>query len=155
MQKIHYTEQFLAVIFACLGGLFALLGLLCFAGIITPSAGSMVQSQCVLGLVFSGVGGFLLAAAAVLAMVAGAKSRAYDALIADGRTVTGTVEKVYPLRYLQWGKQSPYRVCYRYDDAHGKCHRHKSRLLWEKPALQEGDQITVRHSDAGKSAAVL
>lgn len=154
MQKIHYTEQFLAMIFACQGGLFALLGLLCFAGILAPSAGSMVQSQRGLGLVFSGVGGFLLAAAAVLAMVAGAKNRAYSALMADGRKVTATVEKVYPLRYLQWGKQSPYRVRYRYD-AQGKCHHHKSRLLWKKPVLQEGDQITVCHSDSGKSAAVF
>ena len=38
MNRPKYTEEFLAVIFFILGGIFIAMGLLCFIGVVRPSA---------------------------------------------------------------------------------------------------------------------
>ena len=154
MKKIQYTEQFFAIIFACLGSMFVLSGLFCFWGILKPTAGSLIQSQSGMGIFLSGIGSFWLVAAAILTILAQTKKRAYCALIASGRKVTGTVESVYSQWYLQCGKKHPYRVLYCYS-LQGKRYCRKSQLLWEKPAVREGDSIEIYYSDSGTSAISL
>lgn len=154
MKKIRYTEQFFAIIFACLGCMFVLSGLLCFVGIIKPSSGSWIQDQNGMGIVLSGIGIVFLVVQTALIFLACAKEKMSHTLIANGMKVTGTVETVYSQWYLQCGKKSPYRVLYRYS-AQGKLYHHKSQLLWEKPTVKEGDSIEVYCADSGKSAVLL
>lgn len=151
INKLKYTEELLGIIFLYLGVAFVLMGILCFAGVIEPSAISLVQLPVILGAVYILIGTAFLIASAALKTTAVSKGRLYNELLAHGDKVNGRVEKVYLQRYTQYGRRSPYRIIYTYT-YQGKACRGKSRLMWEKPNLTDGDLLTVYADASGKSA---
>ena len=154
MKKPRYMEELLKIIFAWLGFMFVCSGILCVLGVMKPSAHSMIQDPTILGIVFSALGILFLFAHFIFKGIAHRKNKIYSDLMLNGTKVQGEVEKVYLQWYVQFGKQSPYRIVYkyRYQD---KEYRHKSGLLWEKPDLAAGDQVVVYVNDSGKSAMQL
>lgn len=154
MNRPKYTEEFLAVIFFILGGIFIAMGLLCFIGVVRPSARSMVQIPAMLGIVYSFIGIAFCLAMLILKANAAAKKNLHKELLANGNKINGIVEKVHFQRSIQYGKESPYRIYYTYTDQGKEFHR-KSYLLWEKPDYLKGDQIEVFANHLGKSTIRL
>lgn len=154
MKKPKYIEKLCALIFLCLGCSFLIIGLLCFVGVVTPDVHSKVQDPIVMGTVFSLLGVTFGGIQAVLNRIASAKEKLEKQLLASGTPINGTVEKVYLQKYTNYGKKSPYRICYTYTEQ-DKIYHHKSFLLWEKPDFDEGDFIMVYANDSGKSTIQL
>ena len=154
MSKPRYMEELLKIVFLWLGISFTVMGLLCFIGILKPDADSMVQEPTILGIVFSLTGIIFFLVQAVLKAVSSLKSKQYNELLASGTRVEGTVEKVYLQKYTQYGRQSPYRICYTYT-FQGKTYHHKSCLLWDKPSCREHDSIEVYTNNSGRSTLRL
>ena len=154
MEKPIFIEKLYALIFLCLGGAFIFMGLLCFAGIVKPTSHSTVQDPIALGVVFSLLGVVFCMVQTGLRLMNAAKDKLHHKLLASGTKLEGAVEKVYLQKYTQYGKKSPYRVCYIYTHQGERYHR-KSYLLWNKPNLNEGDSIMVYAGDLGKSTIQL
>ena len=154
MKKPRYMEELLKIIFAWLGFMFICSGILCVLGVMKPSAHSMIQDPTILGGVFSALGMAFILVHFIFNVIANKKSKLYSELISKGMKIQGEVEKVYLQRYIQYGKQSPYRIVYKYR-YQGKEYRHKSGLFWEKPDLAAGDRVVVYVNEWGKSAMQL
>jgi len=150
MGKPKYMEELLSLIFLCIGSVFIVMGILSFAGVLKPSANSMVQVPALLGIVFVSVGMAFLAVKLVLKAVAAGKRKLHAELIAGGLRIDGIVERVYFQKYMQYGNRSPYRIFYSYT-CQDKIFHGKSCLIWDKPDLAEGDAIEVYANESGQS----
>lgn len=153
MRKPRYMEELLKIIFLWLGPAFILLGLLCFAGLLRPQSGSMVQSPTLLGSIFSLLGIVFFIAHLIVKAIAGFKNKRRCQLLEHGTELNGTVEKVYLQKYMRYKNESPYRIVYSYTHQ-GKLYHHKSGLIWDKPDFAQGDPLTVYADDAGNSAVL-
>lgn len=154
MNRPRNMEKFYTLIFLYLSGAFVVMGLLCFAGILRPTAHSTVKEPAMMGVIFTSLGIAFCAVQAVLRAVAAAKDKLCSELLANGTKVDGVVEKVHLQRHTQYGKKSPYRIFYTYT-YQGVIYRHKSSLLWEKPDCKKGDPIMVYINNSGKSTIQL
>ena len=151
MKNPKYTEQLYAIIFLCLGCAFIVFGLLSFGGILTPTPHSMVQNNIIIGIVFSVLGIIFFITQIVFAVLASKKKKLHWELLTNGIKVSGTVEKVYMQKYMQYGQKSPYRVLYTYT-YQNKTYHSKSCLLWDKPQVKETDSIEVYANVSGAHA---
>ena len=150
MHQPKYMEKLYAFIFLCLGSGFIVMGLLSDAGIVKPTAQSAVQDPNIMGFVFLLMGIAFCAAQTIFRVIAAKKNKLHNELTANGIRVHGSVEKVILLRFTQYGKKSPYRICYTYT-LQGDIFHHKSCLLWDKPDYEVGDPILVYANNSGKS----
>lgn len=151
MKNPKYTEQLYAIICFSLGCTFVGCGLLSFFGILKPSPHSMVQNDRILGIVFLTVGVVFCIAKLILTNLASKKEQLNEELFSNGTKVTGTVEKVYLQKQMQYGKKSPYRILYTYS-YQGEIYHGKSGLLWEEPHVKAADSIEVFVNESGESA---
>lgn len=154
VKRPKYTSGLLAVTFLSLGIVFLILGILCFAGVIKPSAHSSVQDPIHLGIVFSSFGLAFCIVQAIIRLINYKLDALNNELFTSGTKIQGTVEKVNLQTYIRFGNKSPFRICYTYS-YQGAVYHHKSGLLWEKPSLHEGDPIQVYANDFGKSTIQL
>lgn len=154
MKQPKYTSGLLAVTFLSLGIVFIILGILCFSGLIKPSAHSLVQDSAHMGISFVSLGVALCIVQVVLKMLNHKSDQQNSQLLTHGAKLSGTVEKVCLQRYSRYGNKSPYRIYYTYS-YQGTVYHHKSVLLWDKPNLQAGDPIEVYVNDFGKSTISL
>lgn len=154
MKKPKYMEELLKKIFLWLGAAFVCMGILAFIGVLKPHASSSVQEPTLLGIIFWGIGLFLVFLSIVLGMILAKREKLHSELLVSGTKLKGSVEKVYLQSYTQYGKQSPYRIqyVYTYQD---KVYHHKSCFVWENPNLAIGDEIMVYVNDLGKSTILL
>lgn len=153
-KKPRYTEELLKIIFLWLSISFIITGLLCFIGLLTPSADSLIQESSILGIVFSLLGIAFFVVQVILKSIASSKNRLHRELLAKGTEINGTVEKVYLQKYTQYGRQSPYRILYTYT-WQDKIYHHKSCLLWNKPDFMAHDPIMVYANASGQSTIPL
>ncbi len=154
MHGPRYIEKIYALIFLCLGCAFIAMGALCFIGIVKPTESSSVKDPVMMGIIFISLGTVFCIVQTILRVAASAKNKLHSMLLVNGTKIRGTVDKVYLMKYTQYGQRSPYRVFYTYT-YQGEPYHHKSDLLWDKPNFQEGDSIWVYVNDTGKSTIEL
>ena len=149
MSKPKYIEKLYALIFLCIGGAFILSGALSLMGISKPTEHAYIQSIS-MGSSFIGIGVIFCIAYTVLRYIASAKRQMHNELLEKGIQLDGIVECVSLQQYTHYGKQSPFRIGYTYL-YQGKRYHHKSYMLWDKPAFNVGDAISVYVNDSGQS----
>ena len=100
------------------------------------------------------IGIVFLTASFILGIITARKNKQHSELLANGTRIKGVVEKVYLQKYIQYGKQSPYRIqyIYTYQDNEYHC---KSCFIWKRPDLVAGDIIMVYVDELGKSTVLL
>lgn len=150
MKKPKYIEKLYALISFCLGSVFLIMGLLCFVGVLKPTAYSQVQNPIIMGTIFALLGVAFCIVQTILIVINSAKRKLHNELLSSGTKLNGTVDKVYLQKYIHYGKKSPFRNCYTYT-YQGEIYNSKSCLLWDKPNFKEGDPITVYANNLGKS----
>lgn len=151
MKRPKYMEDMLKMIFFWIGAMFLVVSVLMFFRVMKPKESSLVQNQLLLGIIFLATGMLFLITAVCMGIVAMKKNKLHDELLKNGVTVSGIVEKVYLQKSTQYGKQSPYIICYAYTHSDKEYHK-KSCYLWVEPRYKIGDAITVYVNDNGKSA---
>ncbi len=154
MSKPGNMAELLKIIYFWLGFAFAAFGVLCFIGILQPTASSVIQGPTVLGIAFLMLGIVFFIVQFVLKAVSSQKNQLQDELFRSGARVDGTVERVYLDKYVQYGKESPYIVAYTYT-YQGKDYHQKSGFLWNKPDIREHDPIVVYADGSGRSAVKI
>lgn len=154
MKRPRYIESLYALIFLDLSFVFIVVGLLCFSGIMKPSAHARVQGPIVLGKIFLMIGIVCGVVQIIFSLIGRRRAKSHQALLAQGNRRIGTVEKVYLQKSVRFRRKSPFRIYYAYS-FQGKNYHEKSDLLWDQPDLNEGDSIEVFINDAGKAALRL
>ena len=150
MSEPRYTQDIFKKMFLWMGIGWIVMGLLGFAGILKPTADSMVQDSKVMGMIFTALGIVFFIAQSVMRIIVSRKKKLHDELIANGTKVNGTVEKVYRQNLVRYGGKYPYIIyyAYTYED---KVYHGESHLFWDIPDVMEHDPIVVYTNHSGKS----
>lgn len=67
-------------------------------------------------------------------------------LRSTGLKVQGVVTRIRKIKYIKWGKQSPYTIHFYYK-RYGFKYEGKSFLLWNRPEIAEGERINIYIDD--------
>lgn len=150
MKRPRYIEKLYAGIFLAIAIVFILMGLLGYAGILKPTSHSKVQDPQIMAGAFATVGVSFWILYAIAKTMDFMKHKLHKKLITEGEQVSGRVDKIYMRKNIHFGRKSPYVITYSYthnDENHSK----KSCLLWEKPDIKAGEEITVYVNKSGKT----
>lgn len=154
MKEPKHVEFLYASIFLFVGIMFICMGLLSFAGVLTPTVHSKVQDPFTGGVIFCTIGIVFCVIQAVFRLLGKRKDTGEDELLSSGIRLSGTVEKIYLSKWIHYGKKSPYRIKYTFL-LQEEIYHHKSYMLWEKPNYIEGDRIDVYANEFGQSTLKL
>ncbi|MFW5667905.1 MAG: hypothetical protein ACOCM4_01475 [Acetivibrio ethanolgignens] len=138
MKKPDSYTQFLGILFGLMGPLWLLLGILCRLGIMTASSDSNLDPA---GK-FLWLGAVLLFVGLFCRVLARYQRKKEKQLRQDGIRVKAAVTGVKHLFFTQWGKESPYRIYFTYS-YNGTIYKGKSHLLWEKPEVDIGENLSI------------
>lgn len=150
MKYPKYREKCYALVFLYLSFAFLIMGVLCIAGITKPTVYSKVQDSVVMGVLFCIIGAVFLILQLGLRAISTAHEKLHNELLANGLKLSATVEKVTSLKLVRINHKTPFQIRYTYCH-HEKTYHHKSHLIWDKPSLNKGDEITIYANNLGKS----
>lgn len=142
MKRPSSLVQLWAYMFIILGSTFIILGYLNRFGILPISPNSKGDSSLIFainGIIFSMVG-------LVTFITSIYRENKCKKLRSTGLKVQGVVTRIRKIRYIKWGKQSPYTIHFYYR-RYGFKYEGKSFLLWNRQEIAEGERIDVYIND--------
>lgn len=143
MRKPKSLGSFAGILFLIFGALFFICSVLLHSGIMKTSPNSIGDP----GVAFPILTAALLATGIVICLLVHLKARCTATLLYDGAPITAQILSVQQLMCIccgnSWDSSShPYVVSVEYE-LDGMQYKGKSHLLWERPAVHKGDEITV------------
>lgn len=142
LKKPSSLIQLWAYMFIILGSTFIILGYFNRFVILPISANSKGDSSLIFainGIIFSMVG-------LITFITAIHRENKSIKLKVTGLKVQGVITKIRKIKYIRWGKQSPYTIHFYYR-RYGFNYEGKSLLLWHRPMVAEGERIDVYIND--------